>query len=88
MLRGKLSATMTVAVHPIFLLKSVIFKKIFANGSQFKNSGQTLILNFQPDPDLKIFSASIIQIENLIRTNRTLTLIFQPDPDLKFSGRP
>jgi len=78
---------MTVPVQPILLLKSVIFKIIVGTGTRFKNYGQTLIENLQPDPDLKIFSASTIPIENLIRTNRTLTLIFQPDPDLKLLSR-
>ena len=45
-----LSCTIFV-VAAILLLESVIFKIIFETGSRFKNSGQTLIENLQPDPD-------------------------------------
>ena len=58
-----------------------------STGSRFEYFKQTSILNLQPDPDWKVFSASMIVFGNQIRIDRTLILISLPDRDSNFLTR-
>jgi hypothetical protein len=62
--------------------KAGFAKPAGSTGSRFEYFKPTWIWNLQPDPDCKVFSASMIVFENLIRIDRTLILISQPDRDL------